>query len=314
MSVVPDALFHRGGVPVDSLSALDMGNVYWVIQTTHPRYATFMRDRQGMYENDKTEIVYPTITLALAATVTERNDYVVVIPDNDDYDEGATLTLDKAHVHLICPSGLGSAFGCSTRSATIDPAAAANAITITGRGVEVAGFWIRGKTEKLCVTNSGTGAWIHHNNCAVTNTTSVAGGIYSSGIGTTIERNFIFSNAGSGTWLYGIAAIGGATRTHVMGNVITVGNASTCSAGINMAYDNSYMQMGVCADNYILEIANAGGGVGAATVTIGIKTGVGTLVTNNRIGITDISNAISGGGALNCIGNYSSLDGGTITV
>jgi len=108
MSVIPDALFHRGGVPVDSLRGWDAGNVYWVIQTTNANYTTFVRDRQGMYENDKSEIVHTTIASALTASVAERNDYIIVVPDNDFYDDSSTLTMNKASVHLIAPSQFSS--------------------------------------------------------------------------------------------------------------------------------------------------------------------------------------------------------------
>jgi len=282
-----------------------VGNVYYVIQAAQEEYADTVDAYQKTY-SDGSSAIQNTITTALTASQAERNDYIIVFPDPADYDEGATLTMNKASVHLICPAGIGGSYGCSTRAATIDPNAAAAAITITGRGVEVAGFWIRGYTEKVCITNSGVGVWIHHNDCAVTCTTSVAGGIYTSGVGSTIEKNFIFSNSGAGTWLYGISAPGGATRTHVIGNVVTVGNASTCTDGITMAADNGYMQMGVCSGNQVVEVPDCGGGVGTATLSHGITTGVGVLTTDNRVAIATHGNAYRTGGVDMYLENYAS--------
>jgi len=197
------------------LGSLGVGNVYHVVQTGQSYYSDFAAHRQGFY-SDGSPILHTTIASALTATVADRNDYVIVYADTDDYDVGATTTLANASTHLINPAGMGAEYGC-IRTATIDPAGAYHGVTITGRATELAGFWIRGYTEKYCIVSTGLGAFIHHNDCAVTCTTSAAGGIQvgAAGMQTRVERNFIFSNAGSGTWVFGISVSPSAVRTKV---------------------------------------------------------------------------------------------------
>lgn len=138
MTTAPDGLFQYGGVPVGgSAVGYGVGNVYYVMQSTNALYSTeFLTSKVGHYA-DKSARVHTSITTALAATVSSRNDYVIVMPDTSDYDEGATLTMSKANVHLICPAGLGAPVGCM-RGASIDPNTGEHAITITGRAV---GCW-----------------------------------------------------------------------------------------------------------------------------------------------------------------------------
>jgi hypothetical protein len=313
--------FNRRGVTSlieakgGSIFGLGIGNVYWVIQTTNGDYTRFVRDMQFTYP-DGTSSVYGDVQTALDACVDERNDYVLVMPDTADYDVGATLTVSKANSHLICVAGLGAKFGAATRAATIDPNGAFDAITVTGRGCEVAGFWIRGATEKGCVTVSGLGCWIHHNDCAVTATTSLAFGvtIESAGAEGRVENNFIFSNAGSGTWLHGISLHQSATRSSASGNVIHASNGTTLTVGIDSTSVGANVNgaLMTIADNYIME-AGAFGAYGASTITAGIRAADSALVVNNRIGIATAANGVIGGLAdSSFISNYEGTSGGTL--
>lgn len=315
MSNFPDMVTEYGGVPIGGLALMGAGNVYFVVQSGHTAYSYFKDRFEGRrYQNDNSALLHNTITTALTATVSGRNDYVIVMPDSNDYDEGATLTMNKDYVHLICPAGLGSTYGASTRAATIDPNAAAHAITITGRGCEVAGFWIRGYAEKYCVQVSGNGCWIHHNHCAITNTSttgSAAGGIdvTSSGYEARVESNYIFSNAGNdATIAFGIQISASASRSQVLGNYIAVFNGNTMSNGIKM---NDGCAMYVCDNNVLCE-STAGGGVTAGTLSIGIYGGDSGLVTRNLIGIATENNAVNGGTAdQTYVINYEASGGGT---
>jgi len=293
------------------LNGLGIGNVYYVIQTTNLGYTNFMRDMQDTY-SDGSLRVHSTITSALAATVGERNDYVIVMPDSSDYDEGATLTMSKANVHLICPAGLGAEFG-TVRGATIDPNASAHAITVTGTGVEVAGFWIRGYAEKYCITSSGTAVHIHHNDCAIASTSSSgtdAGGITVSGAGSKVERNFVFTNAGtSATVAFGIQGEAGGTRINISKNVIMVSNGCTMTVGISTGGNDV---MTLVEGNVIGECA-AGGSTLAGTVTAGITVGTGGFAVNNRVGLATEANGVTGGTAnQSFIANYEGSSGGTL--
>jgi len=319
MTIAPDQLFQFGGEPVGSM--LGIGNVYYVIQTTHPQYSVFIRDRQGTYKNDDSAIVHTSIASALTATVTKRNDYVIVMPDTTDYDEDETLTMNKNNVHLICPAGLGAPVGCM-RGATIDPNSSAHAITITARGVEVAGFWIRGQAEYYCISISGVygGGWgyIHHNDCAITSTSSsgtAAGGIIVSstdaGAGTsqTIAYNRVFTMAGTtATVVGGITASYTSAWLQVIGNHVVVGNGCAMTFGIQ-----NRGVMGIIADNYVYEAATSAG-MSAGTLTVGIDVGESVFCVNNSLSIATTANAIETVGVDACVENYAGAPAGSIQV
>jgi hypothetical protein len=308
MTTVGDGLYQYGGMPVGA-DLMGVGNVYYVCQTANTTVHADMVQRFGgkKYKNDHSNVLHSTIATALTAMVAYRNDYVIVSPDSSDYDNAATITLAAGAGHLICPAGLGPERGC-IRAATIDASSAAHGITITGRGAEVAGFWIRGYTEKGCITSTGLGAFIHHNDCAVTCTTSAAFGITigAAGMQSIVSRNFIFSNAGGGTWLHGIDVNPSATRTKVTNNEIHVGNSSTLTVGIDTTVlgTNTGASMMTVADNIILENATA-------TLSAGIRTGPWVLAVRNLVGMTTTANAFIGGTAgESLVDNRISTDGG----
>jgi len=87
---------------------LGFGNVYYVCQSTNTLpYADLVKKYGGRQYDDDSYILHTTIQSALDATVANRNDYVIVVPDPSDYDITAALTMSKARTHLICPAGLG---------------------------------------------------------------------------------------------------------------------------------------------------------------------------------------------------------------
>lgn len=291
-----------------------VGNVYQVVQASNTSVYNYVQENFAGQYADGSQAVHTSITSALAATVAERNDYVIVWPDDTDYDEGATLTMNKACVHLICPAGLGMERGCA-RGATIDPSSAATAITITGRGVEVAGFWIRGYAEQLVVSAGGTGCWVHHNDIAIASTSSsgtAGAGVTIGAAGVRVENNFIFTNAGtSATVTHGILASAGTTRTIVRNNDIMVSNGCTMTVGIQTG-GNDVMCL---VDGNILGECAAGGSTGAGTLTAGINVGTASFATNNRIGLATQNNAITGGTAdQSFVSNYEASSGGTLAI
>ena len=306
----PNGISSMGVPVVGGGAGLGIGNVYFVVQAAQDYSSEFNRMRKTTY-NDGSVNIHTSITSAVDACVSERNDYIVVFPDATDYDEDATLTLDVNSTHLICPAGMGNTIGCATRGATIDPSSAANAITITGRGVEVAGFWIRCYTEKYgFYVSASTGSYIHHNDIAVTPTTASAAGVYIRGAaaGTRVENNFIFTNTSGTTMAFGIRAENTCTRTIVRNNWISISNGVTCTYAI-MTGEADVMCI---IDGNIIQEVPVAGGAGAGVITNGIQAGLGSLVSNNTIAMADTGNAIGGGTATNCVNNISSLDGGTI--
>ena len=323
MSVIPDALFHRGGVPVDSLSGWDAGNVYWVIDSDHTQYAKFIRDRQGAYENDKSEIVHSTIQSALNATVTNRNDYVIVVPvapgSTYYYDLTAALTMTKNNVHLISPSNFGSN-GFGVKSPIINTLGQTVAvITLTGDGCEIAGLFFRGaQGYDIIDVESGTqGLNVHDNFFGMSATGSSA----NYGIDASVLYYFNISNNYFTNWNPGAISStdndipafiyissNASCRGVIKGNYLSTGHNTAVAIGIDVEGTDVLIADNILWETTALAASEAG------TFTIGINAGAQPtgLITGNRIGITDTSNAITGSTAVNCINNYSSLEGGTI--
>ena len=109
----PNGVTSFGGIV---LGAVGIGNVYYVCKTTDTAVYADMWKRYGgsrkKYEDDSL-ILHSTIQSALDATVECRNDYVIVMPSDSDYDLTAVLTMSKKSVHLICPAGLGYDVGAT---------------------------------------------------------------------------------------------------------------------------------------------------------------------------------------------------------
>ena len=127
MTMVLDGLYQRGGQPVGPIS---VGNIYYIYDTNSTSSAAYINKRFSgqTYDDDGSELLHkhtatstPVVTAdgftsALAATVSGRNDYVVVLPTEDifhDYYIDALLTMSKKAVHLVCPAGMGPEVGAA---------------------------------------------------------------------------------------------------------------------------------------------------------------------------------------------------------
>ena len=300
---------------------MGVGNVYLVCQSAQTTvYADLNKKYGGVQYDDESYLFHSSIASALAACVAERNDYVVLMPDNDDYDLSATLTMSAKATHLICPANMGPSVatmnGCRVH---LHSGTSAHVITVATGGAEVGGLYIKTCTDKYGISipagssPSGFGLWIHNNTISFAGASSTAdGGIIGASEGggySVIENNKLSGQVASCTHLSGITIDTGATACVVKKNLIIVGNTETMTTGINM---QSYM--GVCNDNDLIECA-ASGGTGAGTLTLGISYGVATMCFGNRIAITTEANAISGGTVdETAILNYEGTSGGTIAV
>ncbi len=113
MTTVGDGLYQYGGMPVGPLG---IGNVYYVYDSTSTS-APDMVKRYGksrykdgslpLHKHVSTSSVVTTdgLAAALALTVEDRNDYVIMMPG--DYYVDEALVMDKRGVHLVCPAGMG---------------------------------------------------------------------------------------------------------------------------------------------------------------------------------------------------------------
>lgn len=323
MSVIPDTLYHRGGVPVDGMQAWDAGNIYFVIETDHPQYDSFMTQRQtGSYANDGSNMVHSTIQSALNATVTQRNDYVVIVPASVwsyTYDITTSLTMTKDRVHLVCPSNFGT--GGMIQSPVINiQDADYDAVTLSGNDCEIAGLFFMGYRGKdiIGIDADVLGAHIHDNFIGVSATeNSENNGIHMAGTANFFNihhnhfTNYLPGNMTStdnevNAFIYVSAS--SSTRGIIAHNTFCTGNNTEVGRGISIGGSDMLID-----GNVLWETAAIPSVTETGTLTVGIYAeGLNGLITNNRIGTSDPSKAIVGGTAINCINNYSSLDGGTI--
>lgn len=299
---------------------LGSGNIYYVMQTTNTLYSDFVRTHNRKYRNSATtSAVYSDIQSALDATVANRNDYVVVMPDSSDYDITEALTMTKARVHLICPAGLGT-YGMGMNMARIHQNTAATAIiTVTGDTTEIAGLFFKGYSGADIITLSST-RWhnLIHDNFFGLSATASSSNTALAGTGAvshpSIHHNF-FTNyspgAVTGTDNDVAAFIGltsaSSTRGLICDNLFTTGVNTAVAAGISVAGLEFFILR-----NYMFE-SPAFGSSQAGTFTLGISTSAGCFVSDNRIGIGTPANGVSGGTAdQSYVTNYEGTSGGTL--
>jgi hypothetical protein len=229
------------------------GNIYYVVQTTEAYYAQFVKDYQETYSDGSTAIcphtgTATTVTVnglkaALAKTVANRNDYVVVMPADVTYCTDELLTMDKKGVHLICPAGFGYEMG-ATNAARVEQLLASTAIiNVTAASVEIAGFYFKNINQAAGITLAATAYApnIHNNSFALIWTSGAqVGGIVGTGAGGgwgAIEHNALFTQTGNGcTCAAGVIQIGAsATDCRVNYNEVTIGDKQIATIGINNA-------------------------------------------------------------------------------
>lgn len=310
MSTFPDGVYEYGGVPVGGLKKLDMGNIYYCAATTNS-LATY-RFAGKHYTNDGSAMLHSTIQSALDATVTQRNDYVILL---DNFTLAAALTMTKSRVHLISPQGIKVGGWVGDRSIT--QGAAADCITVTGNGVEIAGIWFN-SYQGSDIIDVGT-TWvinIHHNYFAMGATASSDnyGIVGTATIQPSIHHNF-FTNHSPGAMsgtdndiaaFIGITS-GAATRGYIADNVITTGLNTAVAAAIQWSGCEV-----IIARNVLWESA-AHGASEAGVFTLGISTAADNIIVDNKIGITTGTDAVSGGtSGESYVSNYESASGATV--
>ena len=296
---IVQANMFLGGTP-----GMGFGNVYYVVQTTNTiPYAEMDRKFRGKKYSDSSLIMHTTIQSALDATVANRNDYVIVLPDPSDYDITAALTMSKARTHLICPAGLGWK-GMPPNMVRIHQTTASTAwITVTADTVEIAGFFFKddGSSRGDMITLSGT-RWhphIHDNFFGMSATASTANtGIAGAGAVNhpCIHDNY-FTNYSPGVMsgtdndiasFIGITSAS-STRGIIKDNIMTTGHNTAVAVCIQVSGANY-----VIADNYLYE-TQAHGASQTGTITLGIRTAADCMIVNNRIGMATVANGVIGG-------------------
>lgn len=298
------------------LMGLGMGNVYRVIASDEPYYTQFVADHQFEH-SDGSEAVHTTIASALSATVECRNDYVVVQPQDADYDITTALEMNKKSVHLVCPAGLGYDIGASN-ACRIHQTGAYPIINVSDAAIEIAGFYLKNYATKGGVILSSDvtyGLMIHHNYWAMSLSGStnepmlgplIANTTGAAGAWGTFERNFFQSQAGGSAT---IAAILGtfnaqATGVRVCFNELAIGDTNnTATVGIK-----NLSVKGITRDNIFHAHQTASG---AGVFTHCVQTDTSGTAYRNIGNVADGEIVVGGTDELSHILNYNSVGGGT---
>jgi hypothetical protein len=248
------------------------------------------------------------IQAALDACVEGRNDYVVVMPSDSDYDLTAALTMSKKCVHLICPAGFGYERGATAACRLEQTTAATSIIEISDSSVEIAGFYLKPYIGCSHITLAATSYSpnIHHNTFPLKWTSSNLGAIVCSddggAWGSVSEYNWFISQAGDDKTCASIVTVGAsATGARVCYNDFMIGDGNTATVAITNSATKG-------ATNYNNFMVAAGDG----TITTCISQGAYGVAIGNRACVG--ADALVDGGTddISAVDNMNSLAGGTI--
>lgn len=252
------------------------------------------------------------IQAALDACVAGRNDYVLVLPSNNDYDLAATLTMSKRGVHLIGFDYLSNKQETGSNSATkIHQTGNYDIITLTGGNCEVAGLYFKNYNNQGSVMVTGGVAdctHIHHNHFSMNATTTSGVAQVDMSVSSSsfqlVERNTFATNVSDLTFDSLINIGSSNTWAKVLKNNIVIGDGCTVTVAIrNLSYK------GQTNDNDITALSGGGGATGTITnaITIG-----GGFAAGNRIGNGTTTASLIGGGTLSFVNNYDAASGGAL--
>lgn len=294
------------------------GKIFIVAQTTYAGYDIisdlFPPDPDG------TVRLHATIQSALDAAVTNRDDYIIVLPDANDYDITEPITVTKDRIHIIAPSGLGHK-GFPSNSVRVHQETAAEAIfTVTGHAVEIAGFFFKQSTGDGIDFSTGTVWHPHIHDCffgmACTDGTDAYGITGTGAVNHYSIHDNYFNNyspgAISGTdndlgsFIYFSA--GGCTRGLIKDNIFMTGANTEVTSGIVA------MGIDIIIDNNILAESKASAPTEDGTLTKGITTGPAATVCRNLFSM-DGDNEVTGGAANESyVQNFEATTGGVVVV
>ena len=125
MSIVPDALYHMGGVPVisDGVASASMFGNYW-----------FVDNVSGSISNGGKRVDDAVSTIAAAVALAASGDTIFVRGTDTDYDEAVTCALDR--VSFIGVAAHPMHLGWNSDADT-------SCLTLTGKACLVQGFFFR---------------------------------------------------------------------------------------------------------------------------------------------------------------------------
>jgi len=299
---VRDLLYQMG--------AIDIGNIYWVMQSSKSFYGTFLSSHLFTYP-DGSRSVYADagtgdgIAAAIAVCKGGRNDYVIV--GTGAYNLTAALTLaGKSSVHLW---GVGALYdvGCAQGTVLIQTGNYQNVIMETAG--ELAGLHIINKTGYQAVTGAITvyGGRIHHNNFRIVGGAAidlVSLLLFSGG---SIDRNRFYTYTGG--VLNSVLYVGEGTGVDVCKNYITASAQAVYTNGI---YCDAVS--GLVADNYLGEGGGTAAGAYGGQIVNGIRVPYHGNVINNRCALATGEGLNGGTANISFVDNRDGQAGGATPI
>ncbi len=292
------------------------GKVFIVAQTTCPNYDVladlFPVDPDGDVR------LHSTIQSAHDAAVANRDDYIIVVPDSNDYDVDATITISKARLHIIAPAGLGHQ-GFPSNAVRLHQTGDYFMFTVTADTVEIAGFFMKLYEGKGAITYAATTRWhqhIHDNFFGSADTdASDSSVIYGTAANNhySIHDNY-FTNYTPGAVTGTDNDLGyfinfssdSCTRGLIKNNYLTTGVNTEVTVGIQA------LGVDIIVDGNVFQESIAGSGTQDGVFTKGIATSVGSMVLRNYFAM-DGANEVSGGTTdESYVQNFESTSGGTV--
>ncbi len=300
-NVAPDA-----GIDISKIVGFGCGEVFHVAQGNTSQHEWLSKRVDASH-------LFTSIQKALDACVSERNDYVLVWPDGDDYDLTAALTMSKRNVHLIGVGGVTNMkYGCPNSVRIHQTTALTQVITVTAQCVEIAGLFIKGADDTKVISTSTHTLRVHHCMIGMGTTAGAADayGIYAGSgecVHLDISNNLItnYNPVGTSKTLGAAIYIANGTRSIVQDNLICTGSGTTTfTVGIYVGGMPCFV-----LGNRLVEAVNG-------VFTKGITVAAGSSVMGNMFSMTTASDAISGGTANETVcNNYASgAAGGALVV
>jgi len=322
MTTFADGVYQYGGIPVGGLG---IGRVYIVADTTSSAYQYLQRQYNGAAYDDAAPVLYghtstsTVVTLnglkaALAKTVTDRNDYVIVMPSSGTYYIDELLTLNKKAVHLICPASMICDVGCTNAARIQQIGSSLSIISVENGGIEIAGLYLKNMPNfahiqvptTASIVTPGTSAWgncIHHNFFVSKSTTTTLPMLHGDGDGMSysrIEKNWFTEQTSSGAWTTGVIELPGAANCEIVGNHIIIGDSGNATYGIYCGGAKN-----VVAKNLFSEC-------GSSTIACCIAAGATSAVIGNRCAVAATHFSDAGGTAsVSYVDNQDGVTEGT---
>ncbi len=314
--ILPSDILGGGG-------GIGIGNVYYVVKTDEAYYSQFVNDYNVQYSDGSFAVCPDTgtgIQDALDKCVSNRNDYVILMPSATHYDITSALTMSKRSVHLICPAGLGMETGAGNAILIHQNTANTNIITLSGDSCEIAGIWFRTFTSttasviEVPTVSTGQNANIHHNTfnqtlSGATNGFMISFSVGGSGNYSNVHHNRFWTSGSGLTGTYGVYMA--TTQSVFAYNDMHVINGATLTAGVRCAGVGSVIKY----NNFYAHRATTGISASAFGAAISVEDNAdSTCVVGNRGSVGSGTLAQGGTNDTTFCDNRSGVAGGNTCI